>query len=511
MNQDEIFRKLTRGLKFDRVRYREDAENLGIVPKAPPRVKEPNNPKNTIYVTDTDDEKNEKFEMLDTFESLSTHVKRNITQVLHWQKPTRIQMGAIPVLLAGRNCVATAQTGSGKTGAFLIPVIERISKMPGAGVKAIVLAPSRELAEQIGTVGRALTRGMWIKVSDTSQSEKSIANATILCATPNKIISMCESKTIELKKCAILILDECDKMLEILDKQNPDDLRSFAAQVNVIKDQCMAKMQMGLFSATMCGTVEKFGRENFEESGVTIAIGREGNSVADTVTQKVIYCGNERGKLMALRQFISDGFRPPAILFTETKDRCQRIMGELLYDGVNAMSLCAAKTASDRAKVIQATRHGKVWLLITTDVAARGLDLPATTTVINYDCPNSVTDYVHRVGRCGRMNRRGHAMTLITQGDKDRIRILRGVMLQSGAVLPKSVLDLAKPDLNDKKRVKKQKVEREELETKVPKRELKATETKRKRKLMAEKKRRDKLKKAKILNVSDNTEWEVAE
>merc|ERR1712130_985890 len=137
--------------------------------------------------------------------------------------------------------------------------------------------------------------------------------------------------------------------------------------------------------------------------------------------------------------------------------------------------------------------------------------LPATTTVINYDCPNSVTDYVHRVGRCGRMNRRGHAMTLITQGDKDRIRILRGVMLQSGAVLPKSVLDLAKPDLNDKKRVKKQKVEREELETKVPKRELKATETKRKRKLMAEKKRRDKLKKAKILNVSDNTEWEVAE
>ena len=195
---------------------------------------------------------------------------------------------------------------------------------------------------------------------------------------------------------------------------------------------------------------------------------------------------------MALRQFISEGFRPPAILFTETKDRCQRIMGELLYgkfclvglcmrvdfvDGVNAMSLCAAKTAGDRAKVIQATRHGKVWLLITTDVAARGLDLPATTTVINYDCPNSVTDYVHRVGRCGRMNRKGHALTLITDGDKDRIRILRGVMLQSGAVLPKSVLDLAKPDLNDKKRAKNQKVEREELQTKVPKRELIATET----------------------------------
>ena len=99
MNQDEIFRKLTRGLKFDRVRYREDAENLGIVPKAPPRVQEPNNPKNTIYVTDTDEEKNEKFEMLDTFESLSTHVKRNIAQVLQWKSPTRIQMGAIPVLL----------------------------------------------------------------------------------------------------------------------------------------------------------------------------------------------------------------------------------------------------------------------------------------------------------------------------------------------------------------------------------------------------------------------------
>ena len=141
------------------------------------------------------------------------------------------------------------------------------------------------------------------------------------------------------------------------------------------------------------------------------------------------------------------------------------------------MSLCAAKTSSDRQKVIQATRHGKVWLLITTDVASRGLDLPTTSTVINYDCPTSVTDYVHRVGRCGRYDRKGDAITFITEGDKDRIRVLRGVMVQSGATLPQSVLNLAKPDLNDKKRVKNQKVEREELQTKVPKRELIATET----------------------------------
>lgn len=141
------------------------------------------------------------------------------------------------------------------------------------------------------------------------------------------------------------------------------------------------------------------------------------------------------------------------------------------------MSLCAAKTSADRQKVIQATRLGKVWLLITTDVASRGLDLPATSTVINYDCPTSVTDYVHRVGRCGRYNRKGDALTFITEGDKDRIRILRGVMVQSGANLPQSVLNLAKPDLNDKKRVKNQRVQREELQTKVPKRDLGATET----------------------------------
>ena len=119
-----------------------------------------------------------------------------------------------------------------------------------------------------------------------------------------------------------------------------------------------------------------------------------------------------------------------------------------------------------------------MWLLITTDVAARGLDLPSTSCVINYDCPATVTNYVHRVGRCGRYNRRGHALTLMSDADRDRIRVLRGVMLQSGAELPKAVLNLAKADnLNHKKRIKTTKIEREELMTKIPKRELNASET----------------------------------
>lgn len=515
MNQDEIFRKLTRGVKFDRIKYREDAVNLGLIPKPTPKIEEKHkDPKVGIYISELDSTKEAEIKVLDTFDNVNTQILKNLKDTLQWKEPTRIQMAAIPTLLGGRNCVATAQTGSGKTGAFMIPIIEKVLSAPVATrskILAVVLAPSRELAEQIGAVGRALTKALWPRVSDTSQSDKSIASSTILCATPNKIITMCNNKLIDLNHCNFLVIDECDKMLEIANKDNPDDLRNFSAQVDVIKKLCNSKLQMGLFSATMCGAVEKFGIKNFNKNGIMITIGREGNSVAQNVSQKVVYCGDERGKLLALRQFIQDGFRPPAILFTETKDRCQRIMGELLYDGINAMSLCAAKTASDRQKVIEATRHGKVWLLITTDVASRGLDLPALTTVINYDCPNSVTDYVHRVGRCGRYNRKGSALTFITQMDKDRIRVLRGVMKQSGAILPQGVLNLAKPDLNDKKRAKNQRVEREELETKVPRRELAATETRRKRKMMADKKKNDKLKKSKIISGEKLDDgWEIA-
>ena len=127
MNQDELFRKLTRGAKFDRVRYREDAENLGIVPKAPVKLMESTkDPKKTIFVTEMDAEKTAKIEFLENFDSLNALLRRNIKDVLKWETPTRIQMASIPVFSTGRNCVATAQTGSGKTGAFLIPVIERL-------------------------------------------------------------------------------------------------------------------------------------------------------------------------------------------------------------------------------------------------------------------------------------------------------------------------------------------------------------------------------------------------
>ena len=114
------------------------------------------------------------------------------------------------------------------------------------------------------------------------------------CATPNKVITMCDSGALKLSQCGILVLDECDKMLEVLDKKNVDDLKTFAAQVKVIKNQCKNNLQMGLFSATMCGAVEKFGAANFPKNGVTVTIGRDGNSVAETVSQKVLYCGDER-------------------------------------------------------------------------------------------------------------------------------------------------------------------------------------------------------------------------
>jgi len=523
MNADDIFRKLSRGVSFDRRKFKEDAENLGIIEKKDEPECEVN-AKDSIFITPMNQSEESTNENLDFIieefeEKVDKRILSNLENVMKWEKPTRIQMAAIDILLKGNNIVATAQTGSGKTGAFMIPLVQKCllsGRQKVFPTHGIVLAPSRELAEQIGSVGRAISKGTHVTVADTSQSEKTILSASIICGTPNKIIALLNDKKLNLSKVKILILDECDKMVEIGNKLNHEDVKFFIAQVGIIKAACSSNLQMCLFSATMSGAVEKFGQKHFK-NGFTCSIGKEGNSVSKNVHQKVIYCGDERGKLMALRQFIKEGFRPPAILFTETKERCQRIMGELLYDGINAMSLCAAKSPAERQKVIQATRLGKVWLLITTDVASRGLDLPSTSTVINYDCPASVTDYVHRVGRCGRYNRKGKALTLMTDKDQDRIRILRGVMTQAGADLPKAVLNLAKPDSRKQKRkIQKSKIEREELQTKLPKRDLKATETKRRRKMMSDKKKKEMAKKRKILNEQNGENgnddgWEIAD
>merc|ERR1711990_521236 len=509
MNADDIFRKLSRGVSFDRRKFKEDAENLGIIEKKDEPECEVN-AKDSIFITpmnQSEEPTSENIIIEEFGEKVEKRILSNVKNVLKWEKPTRIQMAAIDILLKGNNIVATAQTGSGKTGAFMIPLVQKCllaGRQKVFPTYGIVLAPSRELAEQIGSVGRAISKGTHVTVADSSQSERTILSASIICGTPNKIIALLNDKKLNLSKVKILILDECDKMVEIGNKLNHEDVKFFIAQVGIIKAACSSNLQMCLFSATMSGAVEKFGQKHFK-NGFTCSIGKEGNSVSKNVHQKVIYCGDERGKLMALRQFIKEG--------------CQRIMGELLYDGINAMSLCAAKSPAERQKVIQATRLGKVWLLITTDVASRGLDLPSTSTVINYDCPASVTDYVHRVSRCGRYNRKGKALTLMTDKDQDRIRILRGVMTQAGADLPKAVLNLAKPDSRKQKRkIQKSKVEREELQTKLPKRDLKATETKRRRKMMSDKKKKEMAKKRKILNEhngengnDDDDGWEIAD
>lgn len=196
-----------------------------------------------------------KYPLLSDFNGVNKAVKNNLKEVLRWENPTRIQMAAIPILRAGKNCVCTAATGSGKTGAFMIPVIEKLLKVGKKNVKdtifTIVLSPSRELAEQIGGVGRALARGLWPKISDTSQSDKNIQNCHILCGTPNRIINMLDSKELDLSKCQMIVLDECDKMLEITNKLNPDDPKSFSAQVNLLRSQ-----EMGLVFWTEISGIE---------------------------------------------------------------------------------------------------------------------------------------------------------------------------------------------------------------------------------------------------------------
>merc|ERR1711953_1320280 len=211
MNADDIFRKLTRGVSFNRNKFREDAENLGIVEKSVKNEEVEVNSKDGIFITKLNDNSNDDVEdgkkyIIDDFNGVvDRRLVKNLNEVLLWKKPTRIQMATINIILNGYNLVATAQTGSGKTGAFMIPLVQMCMRNNNKKVKnspfGIVLASSRELAEQIGSVGRALAKNTGVSVSDTSQSDPTILTSAIICATPNRIISMMNEKKINLNNC----------------------------------------------------------------------------------------------------------------------------------------------------------------------------------------------------------------------------------------------------------------------------------------------------------------------
>jgi ATP-dependent RNA helicase DDX52/ROK1 len=356
-------------------------------------------------------------------------------------EPTPIQRQAAPALLAGRELLAVAPTGSGKTLAFLLPLAMAARAAARAhpdqpGIKALVLSPTKELSIQSARVLAPLLPGLRLRLSVLSKSTAAgtdFSRVDVLLAQPLRLGAMAREGRVDLAGVRHLVLDEADKLFDM----------GFAEQVDaVVAACCHPSVVRGLFSATLPEGVEALARSVLRDP-LRVTVGERGAAAAG-VAQRLLFVGREAGKLLALRQLLSGGLRPPVLVFVGTKDRARELHRELMYDGVHVDSLHAGQSQAARQAAVDGFRLGRTWVLVATDLVGRGMDFAGVNTVVNFDFPGSTTDYVHRVGRTGRAGRAGEAVTFFTEDDGGRLRAVANVMRAAGCEVPPWMLTLKK-------------------------------------------------------------------
>jgi len=346
-------------------------------------------------------------QLVDALESL------DITQ------PTEIQTKTIPHALAGRNIMASAETGSGKTVAFLLPIIQRLGR-PGP-TRSLVLAPTRELALQIEANAKSYGRPAGLRTvavvggENLPRQVKALrAGADILVATPGRLNDLIERGSVPLKAIEVLVLDEADRMLDM----------GFLPQVRRIIRHLPAKRQTMLLSATLSREIEQLARE-LMTSSVRVDAARSATTVA-TLTQKafpVLSHAKTPMLLALLRQHAVETF----LIFTETRREADRVARILTANKHEVVTLHSDRNQSQRNKALASFRSGRARVLVATNVAARGIDVDDISFVVNYEVPATAEDYIHRVGRTARAGRDGAALTLVSPEEEPTLASIERV------------------------------------------------------------------------------------
>jgi superfamily II DNA/RNA helicase len=334
---------------------------------------------------------------------------------LGFVKPTSIQNQAIPVILSGQDLRASAQTGTGKTAAFILPILSLLMKShAGHGPRVLILVPTRELAEQILSETKKHSQDFpFIKticlfggVPYPQQNRDLSSKYDILVATPGRLIDHMERGKISFSRLQILVLDEADRMLDM----------GFIKPVEQIAAKTPPHRQTLLFSATLKGSVINLSKKLLKNP-VDINISPE-SVTCKNIEQKFFHADNQQHKKSSLIEFLKDPSLDQAIIFTATKRQAARLAKELQEEGYLASALHGDMSQHQRTKTMQKMRQKKFNILVATDVAARGLDVLTITHVINYDLPNNSEDYVHRIGRTGRAGAKGLAISLVSHKDR---------------------------------------------------------------------------------------------
>ncbi|CAI5439096.1 unnamed protein product [Caenorhabditis angaria] len=367
------------------------------------------------------------------------------------EKPSPIQMQSIPLMMKRRNVLSSAPTGSGKTLAFALPVIDEILKLKNRSesaknkLLAIILEPTRELANQTFSEFQKYSNGE-IECCNFSGEDEEFEKAEILISTPNRIVFHLEK--LDLSHLRWLVVDESDRLFEVVEGNE----KCFRNQLAAIYKACEAKCtRTAFFSATFSQEVEKWCKENIDNIGM-VCVG-ERNSSNTHVKQELKYCGTEDGKKVAIKLLLKTQFKPPALVFVQSKDRAAQLVkllsaidGSLKVDSINS-----DKSDKERDETMQRFRNGEIWVLVCTELLGRGLDLSDVGLVINYDLPTSIVSYIHRVGRTGRAGNRGNAVTYFTDSDIQYVKSIAMVIRQSGFEVPQYLLEMKKVSRDKRK------------------------------------------------------------
>ncbi len=345
---------------------------------------------------------------------LQTHLLRAVEALGH-TTPTPIQEKAIPTVLTGKDILAGARTGTGKTAAFALPILQHLDQEKGKNhlPRALVLTPTRELAAQVENdfkdYGRFLslrTAVIFGGVNIAPQIKQFQKGVDILVATPGRLLDHLGRKTLDLSRVKFLVLDEADRMLDM----------GFIHDIRKVIKCLPARRQNMLFSATYTKEIRQLA-DGLLKNPVQIEVS-PGNAAARGIDQEV-YQVSQTGKRTLLSGLIRDGNWHQTLVFTRTKHRANRLTKQLLSDGITAAAIHGNKSQANRTRALADFKSGAVQTLVATDIAARGLDIKHLPHVVNFDLPHVPEDYIHRIGRTGRAGEQGTALSLVSSDEQD--------------------------------------------------------------------------------------------
>ncbi|CAI7581068.1 unnamed protein product [Penicillium glandicola] len=373
-----------------------------------------------------------------------------------YKDPTAIQRAAIPIAMQSRDLIGVAVTGSGKTAAFLLPLLVYISALPrldenewrkNDGPYAIVLAPTRELAQQIEIEARKFTQPLGFNVVSIvgghSLEEQAFSlrdGAEIIIATPGRLVDCIERRMLVLSQCCYVIMDEADRMIDLGFEEPVNKILDALPVTNEKPDTEEAEnsramsqhryRQTMMYTATMPAAVERIARKYLRRPAI-ITIGGVGEAV-DTVEQRVEMISGEDKRKKRLAEILQSGeFRAPIIVFVNIKRNCDAIAREIKQMGFSSVTLHGSKTQDQREAALASVRNGSTDVLVATDLAGRGIDVPDVSLVVNFNMATSIESYTHRVGRTGRAGKSGVAITFLGSEDSDVMYDLKQMLIKS--------------------------------------------------------------------------------